>query len=247
MEATAHSALVALSGVHQQYRCGSANVHALYDLDLRIEAGEMLAVCAPSGHGKTALMNLLALLDRPSAGTIVFDGHLIESLTEQQRAALRSASIGLVCQQTTLIPVLTAQENVLLSLQLRQRLKQTDRQAERALAAELLARLGLATQLSKYPCDLDPSQRQRVAIARALVTHPRLVVADEPTSRLDSGSVRMVIELFSAWRREHGTAFVIATRDQRQLLSAPRTVQLSEGRILGAPADTPRWIAKECA
>jgi ABC-type lipoprotein export system ATPase subunit len=203
----------------------------------------MLAVCGPSGHGKTTLMNLLGLLAPPSAGNIVLDGQSLEHLDEPARARLRSASIGLVFQHANLIAALTAQENVLLPLFARH----PQPAAARELADELLARLGLATQQRKRPCELDASQRQRVAIARALMTRPALVVADEPTARLDSGSVRMVLDLFTACQREQGTTFVIATRDQRQLLRAARTLQLSEGRLLGAPADTPRFAQRACA
>jgi predicted ABC-type transport system involved in lysophospholipase L1 biosynthesis ATPase subunit len=148
--------------------------------------------------------------------------------------------IGCVFQAYSLIPVMTAQENVLLPLLLRGRLKRPEFRLAQELAAELLARLGLATQIRDYPERLDPGQCQRVAIARALIARPRLVVADEPTSRLDSGSVRMVMDLFAACQREHATAFVISTRDQRQLSRASRTLQLNEGRLLDTPADMPR-------
>jgi ABC-type lipoprotein export system ATPase subunit len=234
-------ALLRLSGVHKRYRSGESVIHALYDIDLHIERGEMLAVCGPSGHGKTSLLNLAGLLEEPSDGRIEFGGTATESLCEPERAQLRNAHIGLVFQHCSLIPGLTAQENVALPLLLRRR-----RLTRSALATacdqanELLARLGLAAQQRLYAKQLDASQCQRVAIARALVGRPALVVADEPTSRLDTGSVRMVMELFSACQREYGTAFLVATRDQRQLLKAGRTLQLSEGRILCVPADTPR-------
>jgi ABC-type lipoprotein export system ATPase subunit len=240
VEANESVALLRLSGVHRQYLAGSALVHALYDINLHVDAGEMVAVCGPSGHGKTTLMNLLALLDLPSSGNVLFNGEQVTALPERERA-LRRERIGMVFQHASLVPVLTAQENVVLPLLLRGRPRRAELLAAREFAAELLARLGLATHVRALPDRLDASQRQRVAIARALVTRPALVVADEPTSRLASGSVRMVMDLFAAYQREHGTAFVIATRDQRQLLRASRTLQLSEGRLLAAPADTPRF------
>jgi ABC-type lipoprotein export system ATPase subunit len=242
VEAKESNALVCLSGVHRQYLAGSAVVHALHDINLHVDAGETIAVCGPSGHGKTTLMNLLCLLEQPTSGGIFFNGEQVETLPERERA-LRRDRIGMVFQQASLVPVLTAQENVVLPLLLRGRPRRAELLAAREFAAELLARLGLATHVRALPERLDASQRQRVAIARALVTRPALVVADEPTSRLTSGSVRMVMDLFAAWQREHGTAFVIATRDQRQLLRASRTLQLSEGRLLAAPADTPRLAA----
>lgn len=243
MVANGNSALVELSGVHRRFRSGKVLVHALYDISLRVEPGEILAVCGPSGHGKTALANLIGLLDAPSEGSLWFDGLATESLTEGARRQLRTEKIGLVFQHCTLVPVLSAQENVMLPRLLNG--KRPDDTGE--LAAELLARLGLAAQVRQLPSALDASQRQRVCIARALVSRPALVVADEPTSRLDSGSARMVMDLFSAWQRECGTTFVIATRDQRQLLRAARTLQLSEGRLLGAPADTPRLACRALA
>lgn len=243
MVANGNSALVELCGVHRRFRSGKLLVHALYDISLRVHAGEILAVCGPSGHGKTTLANLVGLLDAPSEGSVRFGGMATETLAEGARRTLRTEKIGLVFQHSTLVPVLSAQENVMLPRLLNG--KRRDDTAE--LAAELLARLGLAAQVRQLPTALDASQRQRVCIARALVNRPALVVADEPTSRLDSGSVRMVMDLFSAWQREFGTTFVIATRDQRQLLRAARTLQLSEGRLLGAPADTPRLACRALA
>jgi putative ABC transport system ATP-binding protein len=233
-------ALVRLAGVCKHYRTGVFGVHALHDIDLQVEPAEMLAVCGPSGHGKTTLMNVIGLLEAPSEGSVVVAGTETAALPEAARASLRSAMIGCVFQAYSLIPVMTAQENVLLPLLLRGRLKRPEFRLAQELAAELLARLGLATQIRDYPERLDPGQCQRVAIARALIARPRLVVADEPTSRLDSGSVRMVMDLFAACQREHATAFVISTRDQRQLSRASRTLQLNEGRLLDTPADMPR-------
>jgi ABC-type lipoprotein export system ATPase subunit len=232
--------LVRLAGVHKHYRNGVFGVHALHEINLQIEPAEMVAVCGPSGHGKTTLLNLIGLLETASEGSVMLDGAAVGALPERARAKLRGANIGAVFQSYSLIPVMTAQQNVLLPLLLRGRLKPPELRAAQDLAAELLARVGLATQIRDFPVRLDPGQCQRVAIARALITRPRLVVADEPTSRLESGSVRMVMDLFAACQREHNTAFVISTRDQRQLTRATRTLQLNEGRLLGTPADTPR-------
>jgi ABC-type lipoprotein export system ATPase subunit len=233
-------ALVGLAGVHKHYRNGVGCVHALHDINLEVEPGEMVAVCGPSGHGKTTLLNLVGLLETASEGEVTIAGTDVSGLSEPARAQLRSATVGWVFQSFSLIPVMTAQENVLLPLLLQKRLNRPQLKAAEEFAAELLARVGLATQVRHYPARLDAGQCQRVAIARALVTRPPLVVADEPTSRLDSGSLRMVMELFAACQREHGTAFVVSTRDQRQLTRATRTLQLADGRLLGVPADTPR-------
>jgi ABC-type lipoprotein export system ATPase subunit len=241
LEAMAKSgALVELAGVHKHYRNGVGCVHALHDINLHVEPGEMVAVCGPSGHGKTTLLNLVGLLEAPSEGQVTIAGTAAGGLSEAGRAQLRGATIGAVFQSFSLIPVMTAHENVLLPLLLQKRLNRPQLKAAEEFAAELLARVGLATQVRHYPARLDAGQCQRVAIARALVTRPRLVVADEPTSRLDSGSLRMVMELFAACQRDQGTAFLMSTRDQRQLTRATRTLQLADGRLHGAPADTPR-------
>ena len=240
------TALLALSGVHKHYRHARHGTHvdALCDINLRIEAGEMVAVCGPSGHGKTTLLNVAGLLEPANAGSLVIDGVETAGLDESGRTALRLRTIGAVFQCFKLIPVMTARDNVMLPLLLRQRLTRPQHSDAQALAAELLARVGLASQLHHRPARLDPGQCQRVAIARALITQPRLVLADEPTSRLDGSALRMVLELFTACQREQGTAFVITTRDQRQLVRASRTLQLNDGRLGPRQADLARHFPR---
>ncbi len=235
-EPAAMMELVRLKGVHKVYGRGLAGVHALHDIHLQVAMGEIVAVCGPSGSGKTSLTNLVGMIDNATEGSIVIAKLLLSQLTEQARADLRCDMIGHVFQSFTLVPVMTALENVMLPLLLRRRLDDNSLAAARARAADLLAQLGLATQARLYPGRLDDSQSQRVAVARALMTRPRLVVADEPTSRLDSGATRLVMDLFARHQQEHGTAFLISTRDQRQLSRVTRTLQLGEGR-LGTPAD----------
>jgi putative ABC transport system ATP-binding protein len=232
--------LVRLSGVHKRYGVDAAGVHALYDINLQVAAGEMVAVCGASGHGKTTLLNLVGMLEAPSEGSVVIANLLTSRLSEQGRADLRAEMIGYVFQSFSLVPVMTALENVLLPLMLRGHTDSARLKQAQALGNELLARVGLTTQAHHYPGRLDAGQRQRVAIARALLTQPRLVVADEPTSRLDNGCIRLVMDLFASQQREHSTAFLISTRDQRQLSRVTRTLQLHEGRISSAPADLPR-------
>lgn len=232
--------LVRLAQVSRHFGQGAARVHALHQIDLLVSAGEMVAVCGPSGNGKTTLLNLIGMLDTASDGSVAIARLLVAKLSEQARAELRGELIGFVFQQYELIPVLSALDNVLLPLSLRARDDAGAGADARGWAAELLGQLGLANQAALAPARLDAGQRQRVAIARALVTRPRLVLADEPTSRLDNGAIRAVMDLFARQQRQHGTAFIITTRDQRQLSRSTRTLQLSAGRLLAGSALAPR-------
>jgi putative ABC transport system ATP-binding protein len=239
-EARPSGELVRLSGVHKIYGRGLAGVHALANIDLQVAAGEMVAICGPSGHGKTCLLNLVGMLETATEGSVVIANLLTSKLSEQARADLRGEVIGHVFQAFALIPVMSALENVLLPLTLRTRPGAAALAEAGELGAELLARLGLKTQTHHTPARLDASQCQRVAIARALVTAPRLVVADEATSRLDGGGLRLVMDLFASYQRDYGTSFVLSTRDQRQYSRASRTLQLNEGRLSSPSSDAGR-------
>jgi putative ABC transport system ATP-binding protein len=227
--------LVNLARVHKVYGAPLLGVHALHDIDLQVERGDIVTVCGPCGSGKTSLLNLAGMLDTATEGSVIIASLLVSKLSEQARADLRNDMIGFVFQAFSLIPVMTARENVLLPLLLRTRLERSELDAARARCDTLLGQLGLSTQANHYPARLDASQSQRVAIARALVTRPRLVLADEPTSRLDASAIRLVMDVFCRYQQEHGTAFLVTTRDQRQLTRATRCLQLSEGRLLPEP------------
>jgi putative ABC transport system ATP-binding protein len=232
--------LVRLVQVRKVFGRDPCAVHALHDISLQVGAGEMVAVCGPSGSGKTTLLNLVAMLEQASDGNVVIANLLVSKLSEQGRAALRADLIGLVFQSFNLIPVMTARENVLLPLVLRGRMDHAELANAEQRATELLGQLGLATHASHYPPRLDASQCQRVAIARALIARPRLVLADEPTSRLDTGCMRLVMDLFGRCQQDYGTAFLLSTRDQRQFSRATRTLQLNEGRLMTQSTDTAR-------
>lgn len=231
--------LVRLNGVHKIYGRALSGAHALHDVQLQLAAGEILAVCGPSGSGKTTLLNVIAMLEDASEGSVVVGRLLVSKLGEQARTELRGQMMGLVFQAFTLVPVMTALENVMLPLLLGRQLDGPAHAAAEAYAVELLARLGLTTQARHMPSRLDAAQCQRVAIARALVTRPRLMLADEPMARLDSGAAHLVMDLFAHYQQAHGTAFIITTRDQRQLARVTRTLQLCDGRLGHAP-DTQR-------
>jgi ABC-type lipoprotein export system ATPase subunit len=229
--------LVSLARVHKRYGVGMGSVHALDDIDLQVATGEMVVVCGPCGSGKTSLLNIVGMLETANEGNVVIASLLVSRLSEQARADLRDEMIGFVFQAFSLIPAMTARDNVLLPLLLRGHMEPAELAVARERAACLLSQLGLATQSGQYPARLDASQRQRVAIARALITRPRLVLADEPLSRLDSVCIRQVMEVFARQQQEHGTAFLISTRDQRQLSRANRTLQLNDGRLPGVSGD----------
>ena len=232
--------LVRLSGVHKLYRGSLDGAPALSNINVHVGPGEMVAICSPSGHGKTSLLNLIGLFERASAGSVVIAGVCTSDLPDAARADLRSRLIGYVAQHFTLIGALTAQENVVLPLMLRAPMDAAALADAKALGGELLARLGMKGRAHHYPARLDAGSCQRIAIARALITRPQLVLADEATSRLDDASTRLVMDLFGAHQREYGTSVVFATRDQRQLGRVARTLQLNGGRLTSTVANAPR-------
>jgi ABC-type lipoprotein export system ATPase subunit len=212
-----------LIGVSRTY----GDVHALADINLDVQAGEMLAIVGPSGSGKTTLLNLIGLLDKPSTGEIQVLGESTARLTSLEYAKRRQASIGFVFQSYNLIPVLDAVDNVLLPLRLAGRTSQ----AQNTRARELLDEVGLDGHHHKRPDQMSGGQRQRVAIARALITDPRLVIADEPTASLDSGNTRAAMQLFQRLNQTHGATFVFSTHDERALSYMSRSIRLCDGRL----------------
>ncbi len=239
-ETRSYGDLVRLKGVQKYYGSGLSAVHALRGIDLQVGSGEMVSICGSSGSGKTSLLNLIGLLEPASEGSVVIASLLVGKLSEQARADLRAEMIGFVFQAFTLIRVMTARENVMLPLMLRGHLEAPELQAAYARADALLASLGLASQAHHFPPRLDASQSQRVAVARSLIGKPRLVLADEPTSRLDQSCSRQVMDLFAQQQDDFGTTFIVTTRDQRQFSRVTHSLQLNEGRLLSTPSVAPR-------
>jgi putative ABC transport system ATP-binding protein len=203
--------LVEMRGVEKVFRRGAEEVHVLHALDLDIPRGDFLALMGPSGSGKSTLLNLLAGLDRPTAGTIVVDGQRIDQMPGRTLARWRSRHVGFVFQFYNLIPVLRAVENVELPLLLTHLPKKERR--ERALTA--LKVVGLADRARHYPRQLSGGQEQRVAIARALVADPTMLVADEPTGDLDAKSAEDVLGLMESLNRDFKKTIVMVTHDPR--------------------------------
>jgi putative ABC transport system ATP-binding protein len=213
--------------IHEVSKRYDAGPPALVDLSLSVRAGETLAVLGPSGSGKSTLLNIIAGLDRPSAGSVVVDGVRVDSLGEAASARYRRAKIGLVFQFFNLLDDLTVVDNVLLPAQL----AGMARAKARARAGELLDHLGIDRLAQAYPGRLSGGERQRVAVARALVNRPALLLADEPTGALDSASGAQVRELLIRLR-EDGQTIRLVTHDVALAQAcASRTIELVDGAI----------------
>ncbi len=220
-------ALIELCGVEKTYRLGETRVLALRGVDLTIDAREFVAVWGPSGSGKTSLLNLIGAIDEPTAGSVRIAGDDVAALSENRKAELRNRRIGFIFQSFNLVPVLSALENVMLPLQIR---GVSTREA-REHAARRLDDVGLTPFGHHRPDKMSGGQRQRVAIARALVTGPDVVIADEPTANLDSGTSHHIIELMRHLNDAEGTTFVFSTHDPRLLDQVKRLVRLEDGLI----------------
>ncbi len=216
--------VIELHEVSRQYDDGPA---ALDQVSLRIAAGEAVAILGPSGSGKSTLLNLVAGLDRPSAGSVTVDGVRVDKLGEADSARFRRATIGMIFQFFNLLDDLTVSENVMLPAQL----AGTPRARAQRRAADLLGTLGIDRHAQAYPGRLSGGERQRVAVARALMNRPALLLADEPTGALDTASGEDVRQLLNELHAD-GQTLVLVTHDLVLAEScATRTVQLVDGRV----------------
>ncbi len=220
--------VIAMKRISKTYFLGGTEVRALQQIDLDIRQGEFVAVWGPSGSGKTTLMNLIGVIDDPSSGQLIVNGHDISGLSDNEKSELRNRSIGFVFQQFNLIPVLSALENVMLPLQIRG-ISQSE---ARKTAMNRLDQVELSEFVAHRPDKLSGGQQQRVAIARALVTNPHLIIADEPTANLDSKTAMKVIGLMRKLNTSEGTTFIFSTHDQRLLDNVSRLIHLEDGQIL---------------
>ena len=219
--------LVKLRGVTRTYRRGAEDVQVLRGLDLDIPKGDFVALMGPSGSGKSTLLNLIAGIDKPDAGEILFDGVDITRLSETELADWRAGAVGFIFQFYNLIPVLTAFENVELPLTLT-RLTRRERREHVETALELV---GLSDRMTHYPSELSGGQQQRVAIARAIIADPRLIVADEPTGDLDRHSAEEVLTLMDRLNTDLGKTIVMVTHDRRAADQAHAIMYLDKGEL----------------
>ena len=228
--------LLQLSGLRKSYNLGLPNAaEVLHGIDLRLDAGEFVALIGPSGSGKSTLLNILGLLEPATAGSYQLQGTEMAGLPDAALTRRRREALGFVFQFHHLLPAFTALENVTLpALMASGRVTA----GESARAEQLLAAVGLADALHKRPGELSGGMQQRVAIARALVHDPALVLADEPTGNLDTASSQAVFELLRDIHAQRGTAFVLVTHDPRLAARCDRVVELVDGRIAadGPPA-----------
>jgi putative ABC transport system ATP-binding protein len=208
------------------YDTGGAKVFGLRGVDLAIERGEFVAIMGPSGCGKSTLLNLLAGLDRPTAGEVWLDGERIDELSETALARLRRRKVGFVFQFFNLVPTLSAVENVELPLLLVGRRRRDARRS----ASELLSDLGVGDRPGAAPVQLSGGQQQRVALARALANSPDIVLGDEPTGNLDSAAAREVLGLLRA-ARDRGQTLLLVTHDARVAAAADRVITLRDGLV----------------
>lgn len=217
--------MITTSGLGKRVMTGEGELVILDNINLHVDDGEAVAIVGASGSGKSTLLGLLAGLDSASSGDVALDGHSLGTLDEEQRAALRSRLVGFVFQSFQLLPSLTALENVMLPLELK-----NDPQA-REKATRLLARVGLEHRLRHYPRQLSGGEQQRVAIARAFASEAKVLFADEPTGNLDAETGSRVEELLFSLNREFSTTLVLVTHDERMARRCHRTVRLVAGEI----------------
>ncbi|MBI5365881.1 MAG: ABC transporter ATP-binding protein [Planctomycetes bacterium] len=222
---------VRVSQVAKTYYRDQTPVPVLEHIDLTVPTGEFLALMGPSGSGKSTLLNLIAGIDRPTAGTIEVAGQSLAGLSERALAAFRSRHIGFIFQLYNLIPVLSASENVELPLLLTH-LSRAERAQHVRAALDIV---GLADRSDHLPRQLSGGQEQRVAIARAIVTDPTLLLADEPTGDLDKKNEEEVLVLLQRLNREFKKTIVMVTHDPKAAACAGRTVQLEKGALAVAP------------
>ncbi len=211
----------------KMYQTDEVETISLDKINLTVREGEFLAVMGPSGCGKSTLLNILGLIDNPSSGEFYFLGKDVSNYTERQRAELRKQNVGFIFQSFNLIDELTVQENIELPL-LYQKLSATERKKR---AVEVMEKLQIAHRAKHFPQQLSGGQQQRVAVARAVITHPKLILADEPTGNLDSRNGDEVMDIIKSLNAM-GTTVIMVTHSPEHAQHAERVVNLFDGKLL---------------
>ena len=215
-----------IQNVHKTYQSAGRTLTVLDNINFSVEAGSTMSIVGPSGSGKTTLLGLCAGLDRSSSGVVELNNIRLDDLTEDQRAQVRNQYVGFIFQNFQLMPTLTALENVMVPLELRGEKK------IKAIALDLLDKVGLADRSHHYPSQLSGGEQQRVSLARAFSNKPRILFADEPTGSLDAETSERIIELMFGLNKEAGTTLVLVTHDPELAAKTQRIIRIRGGKIV---------------
>lgn len=220
------SDLLELQDIHLNYKTESTAVEVIRGVSLKINSNESVAIVGKSGSGKTSLIMLIAGLERPNSGKIIFEGDDISQYSEDRLADIRKRKIGIVFQSFYLIPNYTALENVSLVLEIN---KVADAKKK---SMELLEQLGLKDRINHFPSQLSGGEQQRVAIARSIVLNPKLILADEPSGNLDSENSKLIMSLLFKYCKQNGSSLVLVTHDQMLAKECDRIIEIKDGKII---------------
>ena len=228
-----NNVIISTHGLKKYYFVGKNTVKALDGVDMTVNKGESVCIAGRSGSGKSTMLNMLAGLELPTSGTVQVAGKRLESMNEKARIRFRRDDIGFVFQSYNLMPQYTALENVALPLAIRG----VPLKLRNEIAEAMLVRVGLKEHIHHKPGELSGGQQQRVGIARAIITRPPIVLADEPTGNLDTGTSEETMELLTGLFRERGTTFILVSHDPGMRKYTDRTITFSDGRISNTIAE----------
>ena len=226
----ANNYILSVEHLSKFFKSGEQTLAVLRDVSFAIEAGSSCAIVGPSGSGKTTLIAICAGLERPSEGSVLFDGDALQRASEEELARIRNQSIGFIFQNFQLLPSLTALENVMVPAEIR------GENHARSRAADLLKQVGLDGRLQHYPVQLSGGEQQRVAVARAFMNRPKILFADEPTGNLDAETAKEIVKLIFDLNATSGTTLMLVTHDNDLTQRAGRVIRLKGGRLLSDDA-----------
>lgn len=221
--------IIEIKNVKKNYPLGKTTVHALRGIDISIQEGDLLSIVGPSGSGKTTLLNIIGCIDSATEGSVKIGGIEVTTMSDRSITDIRLHKIGFIFQTFNLIPVLNVQENVEFPLLL---MKKHSKSEVKKRSEKLIEEVGLMQYIKHRPAELSGGQRQRVAIARALITHPDIVLADEPTANLDSVTGDQILELMQEMNRIEKTTFIFSTHDANVLKYAKDVIKIKDGLVV---------------
>lgn len=219
--------MIELKNLFKSYELATKSISVLKNIQLQINAGELVAIMGPSGSGKSTLMNILGLLDRPSQGKYYFAGTNVSDLKQDELAEYRNRFIGFIFQSFMLLPRMTILQNICLPL-----IYQANQNFKKEMAIEILTKLKMQNFADRKPSELSGGQQQRIAIARALITNPKIILADEPTGSLDSSTGQEIMNLLSELHLQEKRTIIIVTHDAQIAQQCQRIIHLNDGMII---------------